>query len=108
QKMYFKCTISISDNAQHHRDKTENNMVESNVTENNTSIDPFFYFDPAALHARAEAMADSYRTASPFPHAVIDKLLPDAIALHLAREFPSADFAGFQRRDNPHQVMKQA
>jgi hypothetical protein len=53
------------------------------------SDDPFFYFDPTSLHTRAEALAESYRTASPFPHAVIDNLLPDAIALRLAREFPA-------------------
>ena len=68
----------------------------------------YFYFDPTSLHARAETLAEAYHTASPFPHAVIDQLLPDDVALRLAREFPARDFAGFQRRDNPHQVFKQA
>lgn len=68
----------------------------------------YFYFDPDPLHARADALAESYQTAAPFPHAVIDNLLPDDIALRLAREFPARDFEGFQRRDNPHQVFKQS
>src|SRR6478736_10153962 len=70
--------------------------------------DDYFYFDADTLHARANALAEGYKTASPFPHAVIDNLLPDDIALRLAREFPARDFAGFQRRDNPHQVFKQS
>ena len=68
----------------------------------------YFYFDPDPLHARADALAESYQTAAPFPHAVIDNLLPDDIALRLAREFPARDFEGFQRRDNPHQGFKQS
>ncbi len=75
---------------------------------NTSSGNDFFYFDPASLHARADALAAGYRDASPFPHAVIDKLLPDDIALRLAREFPPRDFEGFQRRDNAHQVFKQS
>ena len=73
-----------------------------------TMSDDYFYFDPDSLFARASALAEGYRNASPFPHAVIDNLLPDAIALRLAREFPPRDFEGFQRRDNPHQVFKQS
>lgn len=68
----------------------------------------YFYFDPAVLHARADAVAESYRSASPFPHVVLDDFLPPGIAHQLAVEFPKADFAGFQRRDNPHQVLKQS
>jgi Rps23 Pro-64 3,4-dihydroxylase Tpa1-like proline 4-hydroxylase len=70
--------------------------------------DEYFYFDPDTLHTRAEAAAQAYQTATPFPHAVIDHLLPDDIARRLAREFPSPDFDGFQRRDNSHQVFKQS
>jgi hypothetical protein len=67
-----------------------------------------FFFDPVTLHARADAMAESYRIASPFPHAVVDNLLPDDVAQRLASEFPPRDLEGFQRRDNPHQVFKQS
>ena len=70
--------------------------------------DDYFYFDAESLHARADALAEGYKTAAPFPHAVIDNLMPDDIALRLAREFPARDFAGFQSRDNPHQVFKQS
>ncbi|HEY9035669.1 MAG TPA: 2OG-Fe(II) oxygenase [Pseudomonadales bacterium] len=70
--------------------------------------DSYFYFDPEALLARADALKESYRAASPFPHAVIDNLLPNDIALRLAREFPEPSFPGFQRRDNAHQLLKQA
>jgi Rps23 Pro-64 3,4-dihydroxylase Tpa1-like proline 4-hydroxylase len=70
--------------------------------------DDYFYFDPESLHTRAESLASSYRTASPFPHAVIDDLLPDAIARRLANEFPPPNLEGFQRRDNAHQVFKQS
>lgn len=66
-----------------------------------------FYFDPESLLARAEQLAEQYQSASPFPHIVIDNLLPEAVARDLAARFPARDFAGFQRRDNPHQQFKQ-
>jgi hypothetical protein len=53
-----------------------------------TPIEAFF-FEPAQLSALAERLADSYRTAAPFPHIVIDDFLPDYVAQRALDEFPS-------------------
>jgi Rps23 Pro-64 3,4-dihydroxylase Tpa1-like proline 4-hydroxylase len=46
-----------------------------------------FYFDSEALLAEARERADRYRTAWPFPHAVIDDLLPLEVARACEAEF---------------------
>lgn len=70
-------------------------------------MNELFYFDPCELLARAEQLAPHYQSATPFPHVVIDQLLPDTVAHDLAARFPAPNFAGFQRRDNDHQQFKQ-
>jgi Rps23 Pro-64 3,4-dihydroxylase Tpa1-like proline 4-hydroxylase len=48
-----------------------------------------FYFDAGALLRLAAERSADYRTAQPFPHAVIDDFLPEQVAAELLREFPS-------------------
>jgi hypothetical protein len=59
-----------------------------------------YFFDERDLLARADALADGYRDAAPFPHAVIDGLLPDEVARAVLAEFPALDDeAWFHARD---------
>jgi hypothetical protein len=46
-----------------------------------------FYFDSETLRAQARGRADGYRTAWPFPHAVIDDLVPLEVARACEAEF---------------------
>jgi hypothetical protein len=55
------------------------------------------YFDREALLALADQYADDYRGAQPFPHVVIDNLLPDDVARDLVASFPGPDDAVWQR-----------
>lgn len=50
-----------------------------------------FFFDEAELLARADALAAKYQSASPFPHTVIDGLIPDDVAKGILDEFPPLD-----------------
>ncbi len=52
------------------------------------SIEAFF-FEPEQLSPIAERLAESYRTATPFPHVVIDDFLPENVAQGILDEFPS-------------------
>jgi hypothetical protein len=53
-----------------------------------TSIEAFF-FEPDHLSSLAEQYATTYRTASPFPHIVIDDFLPEDVVQRVLDEFPS-------------------
>jgi hypothetical protein len=48
-------------------------------------------FDPADLSRRADALAERYRAAVPFPSIVVDGLFPDALLARVADELPGAD-----------------
>jgi 2OG-Fe(II) oxygenase superfamily len=50
-----------------------------------------FTFDRGALLERARAGAAGYRSASPFPHAVLDDFLPQGMAEACAEEFPGPE-----------------
>jgi hypothetical protein len=50
-----------------------------------------FFFDPDTLNAVADRQRDAYQRAEPFPHVVLDGLLPDAILDEVVREAPTAD-----------------
>jgi hypothetical protein len=67
---------------------------------------PSFFFDPDALDALVSQHVSTYRSAAPFPHAIIDGLLPDAVARRLEAEFPRPDFDGYRQPDNAYQVNK--
>lgn len=67
-------------------------------------------FDPEALGALGRELHDDYVSAAPFPHAVIDGLLPAGAATRLARDFPSVDdpiWLDWRVRDRVHQPLKQ-
>lgn len=55
---------------------------------------PAFYFDPEDLARRAAALRESFRTARPFQHVVLEDFVPPEIMALLVREFPGpADIA---------------
>lgn len=62
-----------------------------------------FHFDPAALKEIAESHAESYRTARPFPHVVIDDLLPDDVVDALIEEFPDPNRQVWRAYDDPYE-----
>ncbi len=64
---------------------------------------PLFFFDHDSLVERGSAHRAEYRTASPFPHVVIDDFLPPEIVRGLLEEFPSPDAPRWQRFEEPRQ-----
>lgn len=63
-----------------------------------------FSFDGARLMKIAEAQQDSYVSAHPFPHIVIDDFLPDAVIDALLGEFPDPKGdVDWQRLDHGHE-----
>lgn len=52
---------------------------------------PAFSFDRDGLLAVADLHREEYRTADPFPHAVIDGVLPDEVLDLVLAEFPSPE-----------------
>ena len=71
---------------------------------------PIFVFDAAALERVARQHADAYRTATPFPHVVIDDFLPRPAATRLLRAFPDTrarQWLDWKKRDTLHQPGKQ-
>jgi hypothetical protein len=50
-----------------------------------------FFFDPEALDLVADREREAYARAKPFPHVVLDGLLPDELLDEVVREAPKAD-----------------
>jgi hypothetical protein len=70
---------------------------------------PLFTFKLSELIDRAEPLAEKYRNASPFPHAVIDDFLPSDVARRLLKSFPPPDapyWLDWTKRDTVHQPKK--
>jgi 2OG-Fe(II) oxygenase superfamily len=66
------------------------------------------FLDPDALASLAAKQRKSYAAAQPFPHAVLDGVLPDD-ALELALDnFPTADSAIWKEYENYHEVKLEA
>jgi hypothetical protein len=66
------------------------------------------YLDPRALAQAAAEHRDSYARAEPFPHTVLDDLLPED-ALDLALEaFPNADTNVWKEYENYYEVKLEA
>jgi hypothetical protein len=61
---------------------------------------PTFRFDEDRLLAVAKLNQDRYRTADPFPHAVIDGLVPAAVLDAVLAEFPGPGDQGWFRFDS--------
>ena len=53
-----------------------------------TGSPSWFFFDKERLQEIALSKRDDYRAASPFPHAVIDGLIPDTVLEGVLEEFP--------------------
>ncbi len=65
-----------------------------------------FFFDRARLRDLGRARRDTYQSARPFPHAVLDGFLGDEIAGELADAFPRPDHPGWMRRDYEEQSAR--
>lgn len=50
--------------------------------------DGYFALDETAARAAGDRLAHRYRSAAPFPHAVIDDFLPESALERVVREFP--------------------
>ncbi|MBX3727417.1 MAG: 2OG-Fe(II) oxygenase [Xanthomonadales bacterium] len=55
--------------------------------------EPDYAFDPARLAAIAQADADGFRNADPYPHLVMDGFLRPEVATRLEQAFPGPDDA---------------
>jgi Rps23 Pro-64 3,4-dihydroxylase Tpa1-like proline 4-hydroxylase len=53
-----------------------------------------------ALNADPEKLRDTYRSAKPFPHIVIDRLFSDEVLERILEVFPAPEHAGWQTFDN--------
>ncbi len=68
-----------------------------------------FVFSNEELSRRAEQFAQTYRSAKPFPHAVIDDFLPPRVADRALRVFPGPEsecWLDWTKRDVIHQPRK--
>lgn len=65
-----------------------------------------FFFQAENFARWIEALGPGYAKAKPFPHAVIDDFLPDAVARRIAAEFPAPGFKSYKQPDNAYQVGK--
>jgi hypothetical protein len=62
-----------------------------------------YFFSRSALVSVAREHADNHRNAAPFPHTVIDGLLPNTLLDRVLEEFPSPRTEGWERYDDPLQ-----
>lgn len=67
---------------------------------------PWFFLERKALRGLALEGRDRYRDARPYPHAVFDGFLGDAIAATLAERFPGPAHPGWMRRDYREQAAR--
>jgi 2-oxoglutarate-Fe(II)-dependent oxygenase superfamily protein len=65
-----------------------------------SDLSPLGTFDDPRYAALALETAPSYQSAVPFPHAVFDDFLPDALAHELSQAFPAVDDISWIERDN--------
>ncbi len=66
-----------------------------------------YSFPPEELQKLAIERAPSYRVAVPFPHTVIDGLVPDDVIAGVLAEFPGLDDAAWTRHHDRHQLKLQ-
>jgi Rps23 Pro-64 3,4-dihydroxylase Tpa1-like proline 4-hydroxylase len=68
-------------------------------------VQELFFFDPRVSEEVAERHRDSFRTAQPFPHVVIDGLLPEDLLNEVVGEFPlPEERQDWQRADHDKSV----
>lgn len=53
--------------------------------------DELYFFDRKSMEDRASQLSDSFKTAEPFPHVVIDNFFPEDVARRIAATFPGID-----------------
>ena len=63
------------------------------------AVTPFF-FTPAELQPIAESRRDAFAAAKPFPHVVLDRLLPDEVLEQVLAEFPEPSDESWFRFDH--------
>jgi hypothetical protein len=63
-----------------------------------------FSFDHRQLMSLCERYGQSFRTATPFPHVVLDDFLPDALVDQVLSEFPRSRRADWTTYDNENEV----
>lgn len=59
-----------------------------------------FFLDPEGLAERAATERDAYAGAAPFPHVVLEGLIPDDVLERVLGEFPGAEQDGWWRFDD--------
>lgn len=69
-------------------------------------INRYFYFDPVQLIGMGHANHETYLEAFPFPHIILDNLLPPKVATRALEDFPGPDCEYYQQPDNENQVFK--
>jgi 2OG-Fe(II) oxygenase superfamily len=70
-------------------------------------VDEPFYFDREVLQKAAADRAESFQTAKPFPHVVIDGLFPDDVLDKVIDELPEARLrADWVQHNGPEAVKK--
>jgi 2OG-Fe(II) oxygenase superfamily len=67
----------------------------------------YFIFSESALSEAGRGLRDSYISAQPYPHAVLDSFLPELFADRICNEFPAAHLASVNRT-SPEQYLKRA
>ncbi len=55
------------------------------------------------LNADPDKLRDSFRSASPFPHVVVDGLFPDEVLEKVLSAFPDPEQEGWRHFDNPQE-----
>lgn len=66
------------------------------------------HFPAAELIARGERLAGAYRSASPFPHAVVDDFLPEEVATAAYEEFAGLDASSWDLYEDAGNTIKLA
>ncbi|MCW6508553.1 2OG-Fe(II) oxygenase [Lichenifustis flavocetrariae] len=62
-----------------------------NIHAQNVLAEDLFFFSRAKMNALADKLHESFKTAAPFPHVVIDDFFPRDIAMRLGKSFPGID-----------------
>jgi hypothetical protein len=69
-----------------------------------SQIMDLFFFDPRHLRSLAEANAEKYQNAEPFPHIVIDDFLPDPVLRSVIDGFPGPDELAWHKFEAEREV----
>jgi Rps23 Pro-64 3,4-dihydroxylase Tpa1-like proline 4-hydroxylase len=75
-----------------------------------TTSQSMFFLDADYFQSLADKYAESYATAKPFPHVVIDNFLPEHILEEVLKEFPqpgSIDWKSFSNKSEKKLASKQ-